>query len=154
MNMSDQYVPQGLDSIGADQRNGCLWKLWLETGVLRILHGVFIRIPYWSLSTSIHCTRSGIPGILPGYHCQASSAYWSGTSLDGCLTYSVQASGSCACFSLRPNKLRSVRSRRDTPHRLVYSWLFNTQNLQGQTTSKGFPDTFSASLILIYGVVL
>ena len=29
------------------------------------LHGIFMRIPHWSLCTSIHCTRSGIPSTLP-----------------------------------------------------------------------------------------
>jgi hypothetical protein len=85
--------------------------------------------------------------------CRASSAYRSGTSLNGCFTCGVQASYVCA-FHCNPTNSRTVRSSRDTPHRLAYCWLFNKQNLQGQSTAKGFPDTFSTSLILIYGVVL
>jgi hypothetical protein len=45
MNLSYQKVPQGQDSIRMDQWKDCLWKLSLETGVLRILHSILIRIP-------------------------------------------------------------------------------------------------------------
>lgn len=120
MNMSDQYVPQGLDSIRTDQLKGCLWKLCLETGVLRILYGVFIRIPHWSLSTSIHCTRSSIPSTLAttvGHLLYTEVAHHSKYALHT----AYRQVAPVRAFHCDPTNLRTVRSSRDTPHRLAYS---------------------------------